>query len=84
MKRPYGVVRLSAYSVGERLGAPVFYECFGFLGRSKPLPYGQGLRHPLQFPAKALQSSRFYDILITERRWENAKGIQKQFDTRRL
>ena len=27
--------------VGERLGAPVFYERFVFFGRSKPLPYSQ-------------------------------------------
>ena len=27
-------------SVGERLGAPVFNEHFGFFGRSKPLLYG--------------------------------------------
>ena len=38
--RPYGVVRFSTYSVGERLGAPAFNQS-PFFGRSKPLPYGQ-------------------------------------------
>ena len=65
--------------LGDRQGSALVlpFSVRRVFGRSKPLPYGQGLRHPLQFSANALQSSRFYDILITERRWgyEMAKII---------
>ena len=43
-ERPYGVVRFSAYSVGERLGAPVF-GAEGFREeQAPPLRQGRSVR----------------------------------------